>query len=77
MTKLDKAKNLIEMHYKKADCGIFDSRNTVGDEMTTVYKDRELQIDICYFYEYFEVFGLSNAEFKELKRYYNELRAED
>lgn len=76
MTKLDKAKNLIETYYKKADCGIFDTRNTAGDKMTTVYKDRELQIDICYFYEYFEVFGLSNAEFRELKRYYNELRGE-
>lgn len=76
MTRLDKAKNLIETYYKKADCGIFDSRNTEGDEMTTVYKDRELQIDICYFYEYFEVFGLTNAEFRELKRYYNELRGE-
>lgn len=76
MTRLDKAKNLIETHLKSATCGIFDSRNTVGDEMTTVYKDRELQIDICYFYEYFEVFGLTNAEFRELKRYYNELRGE-
>lgn len=74
MTRLDKAKNLIEMHLKKAKCGLYDSRNTEGDEMTTVYKDRELQIDICYFYEYFEVFGLSNSEFRELKRYYNDLR---
>lgn len=76
MTRLDKAKNLIETYLKSATCGIFDSMNTVGDEMTTVYKDRELQIDICYFYEYFEVFGLTDAEFKELKRYYNELRGE-
>lgn len=76
MTRLDKAKNLIEMHLKKAKCGLYDSRNTEGDEMATVYKDRELQIDICYFYEYFEVFGLSNSEFRELKLYYNELRGE-
>jgi len=32
-------------------------------------------IDICYYYEYFEVFGLTDDEFKELCSFYEELKA--
>lgn len=73
MTKLEKAKEIITKNYKEGDCGIFDTRNTVGDWMTTIYADEELTIDICYTWNYFEVFGLSDEEFAELARYYNTL----
>lgn len=73
MTKLEKAKEIIKEHYKDGDCGIYDSRNIVGDWMTNIYNDGDLTIDICYSYSYFEVFGLSNKEFDELARYYSEL----
>lgn len=73
MTKLEKAKEIIKEHYKDGDCGIYDSRNIVGDWMTNIYDDGDLTIDICYSYSYFEVFGLSNKEFDELARYYSEL----
>lgn len=73
MTKLEKAKEIIKEHYKDGDCGIYDSRNIVGDWMTNIYDDGDLTIDICYSYSYFEVFGLSNTEFDELARYYSEL----
>lgn len=32
-----------------------------------------LEIDVCYYYSYFEVFGLSDAEFEELEKYYDSL----
>lgn len=70
-SKIETAKRIIKDHFKEAECGIFDSRNIAGDPMNTIYDDGNLQIDICYYWEYFEVFGLSNEEFKELKRFYN------
>ena len=54
MTKLDIAKRIIKENYKDADCGIYDTRNIVGDPMTTIYRGNELTIDICYHYSYFE-----------------------
>lgn len=73
MNKLEKAKEIIKTHYEDACCGIFDCRNILGDEMTTIYKDEGLTIDLCYGYMYFEVFGLSREEFKELEKYYDSL----
>ena len=77
MTKLDIAKRIIKENYKDADCGIYDTRNIVGDQMTTIYRGNELTIDICYHYSYFEVFGLSNNEFDELEKFYNTLNKEE
>ena len=73
MTKLEKAKEIIKEYFKDADCGIFDSRNWIGDWMTNIYNDNGLAIDICYGYSYFEVFGLSKDDFIELEKYYNSL----
>lgn len=73
MTSLEKAKKIIEINYKFAAHGIFNTRNTVGDSMTTIYADEELQIDMCYTYEYFEVFGLSWKDFAELEEFYKSL----
>lgn len=71
---LKKAKEIVRAYYKIADCGIFNSQNICGDEMVTIYEDEYLTIDICYGWAYFEVFGLSNAEFKELEKYYYSLK---
>lgn len=70
---LETAKRIVKENYSVANCGIFDSRNLIGDTMTTIYEGDGLTIDICYNYAYFEVFGLSNVEFKELETYYNSL----
>lgn len=70
---LEKAKEIVKEYYSVANCGIFNNRNFVGDTMNTIYADNGLMIDICYSQKYFEVFGLSNAEFKELKTYYHSL----
>ena len=73
MTKLEKAKEVIKEFYNVADCGVYDTRNIVGDDMATIYADEGLTIDICYQYSYFEVFGLSDTDFEELIEYYNSL----
>lgn len=73
MTNLDRAKIIIKRYYKRAHCGIFDSRNFVGDPMETVYNKNGLMIDICFKWAYFEVFGLTPNEFDELKKFYDSL----
>ena len=73
MTKLEKAKEIIKENFKCGDCGLFRSRNIVGDPMVNIYDKDGLTIDICYFYSYFEVFGLTDEEFDELADYYSQL----
>lgn len=73
MTKLEKAKKVIEHFYNEARCGIFNTRNLISDPMETIYKDSDVIIDICRPYEYFEVFGLSDEEFSELEKFYADL----
>ena len=76
MNNLEKAKEVIKEHYEWAGCGIFSTRNCAGDIMTTIYNENGLTIDICYYWSYFEVFGLSEDEFIELTIYYHSLGAE-
>ena len=76
MSNLEKAKEVIKEHYDDADCGIFNTRNIVGDPMETIYNNDDFRIDICYGYAYYEVFGLSDEEFEELCKYYHELGKE-
>lgn len=71
--KLKIAKRIIKELYNLGDCGLYNSRNLVGDCMTNIYDDEELVIDICYYYSYFEVFGLSDSDFDELKQFYETL----
>ena len=73
MKDLSKIKAVIKEHISSARCGIFDCRNIVGDRMTNIYDDGDVQIDICYGWEYFEVFGLTDEEFKEVEKYYEKL----
>lgn len=76
MNNLEKAKEIVKEHYSVANCGIFNSRNIVGDTMVTIYEDEGLTVDVCYSWAYFEVFGLSDAEFEELETYYDLLKKE-
>lgn len=70
MNKLEIAKKIIAKNIDYARCGIFDTRNMVGDTMNNIYDSEDLTIDICYGWMYFEVFGLTNNEFAELEKYY-------
>lgn len=74
MDKLNEAKRIIKKYYTKAKCGIFDCRNFSGDIMNTIYRKNGLTIEICYNWAYFEVFGLTPAEFEELENFYYNLR---
>lgn len=74
MRKVDIAKRIIKENFACGDCGLFNTRNIVGDPMATIYDENGLTIDICYYYSYFEVFGLSDKEFEELSNFYGSLK---
>ena len=75
--KLDIAKRIIKELYNLGDCGLFNCRNLIGDSMCNIYDDGELSIDICYYYSYFEVFGLSESDFDELLQFYETLEKDE
>lgn len=86
----EKAKEIIKENFSSGDNGLYDGElralfrriryinnpSFLGDPrlMTTLYRGDELIIDICYSHRYFEVFGLTGEEFRELNEYYKSLR---
>lgn len=48
----------------------FNSRNICGDPMGTLYSEDGVVLDYCASYGYFEVFGLTDEEFIQLKALY-------
>ena len=73
ISRIDKVKNVIKNRYIEAECGLFFTRNWAGDPMSTILEEDGVTIDICYNYQYFEVFGLTEEEENELIAFYNSL----
>lgn len=73
ISRIDKVKNVIRNRCTDAMCGLFFTRNLVGDPMSTIWEEDGVTIDICYEYEYFEVFGLTEEEENELLAFYTVL----
>ena len=71
--RIDKVKNVIRNRYSDAMFGLFFTRNLAGDHMLTIWEEDGVTIDICYEYEYFEVFGLTEEEENELLAFYSSL----
>lgn len=74
--EFEKVKKVIKNYYDLARCGIFNTRNIVGDNMTNIYKGKYFEVDICHSYEYFEVFGTTKEEFDYLENYYEHLKGQ-
>lgn len=75
--ELAEVKSVIAENYCCADCGLFFTRNVVGDRMETIFGGEFFTVDICYGYTYFEVFGCDEAEASELKAFYAGIPAGD
>lgn len=71
--EFNKVKELIKENIDDARCGIFDCRNMAGDHMTTLFEGKYFTLDWCFYWAYYEVFGATDKEFKELEEYYYEL----
>lgn len=65
--RLNKLKKFLKEKFKKR-IQAFDTRNTEGDSMETIYNEDGITVDYCYYYEYIEIFGLTNEEYKELEK---------
>lgn len=68
-----KVKQIIKNLYPQASLGIFNTRNWCGDLTINIFSGEHFKVDICYQYEYFEVFGTTDEEWTELERLYEEL----
>lgn len=71
MNTLDEIKAIIDLYGDECAYGLYDCRNTCGDEMTNVYNKDDVTIDICLDNAYIEVIGLSDTDFNKLSDYYN------
>lgn len=71
--EFSKVKQIIKENLSDGDCGLFDTRNCIGDSMVTIFEGEYFTLDVCYDYSYFEVFGTTDEEFKELDEYYEKL----
>lgn len=75
MERLDFVKKVIEAHIDNAPSGIFFTRNFVGDRMVHLNRRFGIDIEICYEYEYFEIFGLTDHEQIIIESFYDRLNA--
>lgn len=64
MDKMEKLKKFLKENYQGTQA--FNTRNIVGDIMENVYEDDGIIVDYCYYYDYIEIFGLTNKEFESL-----------
>lgn len=44
----------------------FNTRNSVGDYMETIYSKNGILVDICKYWDYLEIFGLTQEEYEGL-----------
>lgn len=68
--RLSDVMGVINRYIDQARHGIFFCGNSVGDIMRPIYKEKDIEVDICFEYEYFEVFGLTEEEQKRLENFY-------
>lgn len=45
---------------------VFDCKSLVGDERECVYSEDGIRVLVCYYYDYVEVLGISDEEFKAI-----------
>lgn len=74
--ELKEVKELIKRRYSDADGGMFFTRNIAGDTMETIYKGAYFTLDMCYYWGYYELFGCTDEERKEVTKYYEGLQEE-
>lgn len=64
MGKIEKLRAFLEKEYPGVQ--VYNCRNTVGDDMETVYTDGGISVDYATVENYVEVFGLSVSEYENL-----------
>ena len=68
--ELKKVKEIIKETIDDYSCGIFSTRNIAGDYMETLFDGEYFTLDACFNWAYYELFGTTEEEFKEVSDYY-------
>ena len=63
MKRIDEVIDFIKKNYSDLTDELFSNRNLAGDEMVTVYEKDGITIDYCNFWQYLEIFGLTEEEY--------------
>ena len=68
---VERVKTVLSMAYEDGEISqypvqAFNTRNTMGDRMVTIYEDDDVMIDWAPDYEYVEIFGLTGEQFNKL-----------
>ena len=64
MNKIDKLKKFLQENYPNIQA--FNTKNIVGDYMVEVYNEDGITVDYCEYWEYIEIFGLTEKQFESL-----------
>lgn len=64
MNKISKLKKFLQENYPNIQA--FNTLNWVGDYMVNVYNKDEIMVNYCPGYNYIEIFGLTEKQFKSL-----------
>lgn len=75
--ELKEVKELIKKLYRSADGGMYFIRNIAGDPMKTRYRGMYFTLDVCNYWGYYELFGCTDEEAKEVEEYYKGLEEND
>lgn len=68
--ELEKVKEIIRENFVFGDCGIYNTRNIIGDSMSNIFTRKYFEVDLCFNYSYFEIFGTTETEFNEILEFY-------
>lgn len=74
MTLLEEIKAVILANIADAPFGIYNDYRPTGDDTYRLFEHGGVIVNIHYAYEYFEVLGLSDDVFDEIKKYYDNIR---
>lgn len=64
MNKIQDLKNFLQKNYPNIQA--FNTKNIAGDSMECVYNKNGIVVDYCYYWNYIEIFGLTEKQFENL-----------
>ena len=67
---IEKVKEVIKNNIEDALCGIYNYHTVSSCPVKTIYNEDDVSVKLCTFWGYFEVLGLTNKEFAEVKLFY-------
>ena len=71
--EFEEVKKVLKENIEEARCGLFFSKNDVGDPMTNLYIGKNFTVEVCWKWYYYEVFGCDIKEERELINYYEKI----